>query len=82
VMILGPAGAERKGEHKAVFEDIRKAGFVRVRIDGVIRDLDEDFDLDPHKLHTIETVVDRLVIRHNQPDGSDATRLADSVETA
>lgn len=82
VMILAPLVRERKGEHKAVFEDIRKAGFVRVRVDGVMRDLDEDFDLDPHKLHTIEAVVDRLVIRRDQPDGSDAVRLADSVETA
>ncbi|MBE7554846.1 MAG: excinuclease ABC subunit UvrA [Anaerolineales bacterium] len=82
VMLLAPLVRERKGEHKAVFEDIRKAGFVRVRVDGVIRDLDEDFDLEPHKLHTIEAVVDRLVIRRDQPDGSDAVRLADSVETA
>ncbi|HXV42454.1 MAG TPA: excinuclease ABC subunit UvrA, partial [Anaerolineae bacterium] len=56
VMILAPLVRERKGEHKAVFEDIRKAGFVRVRVDGVIRDLDEDFELEPHKLHTIEAV--------------------------
>ncbi|NJN94866.1 MAG: hypothetical protein HC875_12595 [Anaerolineales bacterium] len=48
VMILAPLVRERKGEHKAVFEDIRKAGFVRVRVDGVIRDLDEDFELEPH----------------------------------
>jgi excinuclease ABC subunit A len=82
VMLLAPLVRERKGEHKAVFEDIRKAGFVRVRVDGVIRDLDEDFDLEPHKLHTIEAVVDRLVIRRDQPDGSDTARLADSVETA
>jgi excinuclease ABC subunit A len=82
VMILAPLVRERKGEHKAVFEDIRKAGFVRVRVDGVMRDLDEEFDLEPHKLHTIEAVVDRLVIRHDAPDDSDATRLADSVETA
>jgi len=81
VMILAPLVRERKGEHKAVFEDIRKAGFVRARVDGLVRDLDEDFELEPHKLHTIEAVVDRLVIRRNSPD-DDATRLADSVETA
>jgi excinuclease ABC subunit A len=91
VMILAPLVRERKGEHKAVFEDIRKAGFVRVRVDGVIRDLDEDFELEPHKLHTIEAVVDRLVIRRDETQrgsegngqvSSDAARLADSVETA
>ncbi|MBE7469883.1 MAG: excinuclease ABC subunit UvrA [Anaerolineae bacterium] len=82
VMILAPLVRERKGEHKAVFEDIRKAGFVRVRVDGVVRDLDEDFELEPHKLHTIEAVVDRLVIRRDSPNDGDATRLADSVETA
>jgi excinuclease ABC subunit A len=93
VMILAPLVRERKGEHKAVFEDIRKAGFVRIRVDGIIADLEEDFNLDPHKNHTIEAVVDRLVIRHEHEgherhDGhehqvnEDIARLADSVETA
>ncbi|MFN8457974.1 MAG: excinuclease ABC subunit UvrA [Anaerolineae bacterium] len=82
IMILAPLVRERKGEHKAVFEDIRKAGFVRIRVDGIIADLEEDFNLDPHKNHTIEAVVDRLVIRHNGQESDDAARLADSVETA
>ncbi len=82
VMILAPLVRERKGEHKAVFEDIRKAGFVRVRVDGIIADLEEDFNLDPHKNHTIEAVVDRLVIRPDGQGSEDAARLADSVETA
>ncbi len=86
VMILAPLVRERKGEHKAVFDDIRRAGFVRIRLDGQIRDLDEEFDLDSHKLHTIEAVVDRLVIHHEngakEGEADDAARLADSVETA
>jgi len=88
VMILAPLVRDRKGEHKAVFEDIRKAGFVRVRVDGELRDLDEEIQLEPYKLHTIEAVVDRLIIRHEQdPEtgqqiNEDAARLADSVETA
>ncbi len=91
VMILAPLVRDRKGEHKAVFEDIRKAGFVRVRVDGAIRDLDEEITLEPYKLHTIEAVVDRLIIRRQRDADSaeeeaqineDAARMADSVETA
>ena len=84
VMILAPLVRDRKGEHKAVFEDIRKAGFVRVRVDGEIYDLDEEIGLEPYKLHTIEAIVDRLIIRrqNNDEDDEDAARLADSVETA
>ncbi|RME97534.1 MAG: excinuclease ABC subunit UvrA, partial [Chloroflexi bacterium] len=88
IMILAPLVRDRKGEHRAIFEDIRKAGFVRVRVDGQILDLDEEITLEPFKLHTIEAVVDRLVIRHAADNGSgdelpeDAARLADSVETA
>jgi len=88
IMILAPLVRDRKGEHKAVFEDIQKAGFVRVRVDGEIRDLDEEIILEPYKLHTIEAVVDRLILRHQREAGGreeiyeDAARLADSVETA
>jgi excinuclease ABC subunit A len=82
IMILAPLVKERKGEHKAVFEDIRKAGFVRARIDGEIYDLDEIFELEQYKSHTIEAVVDRLIIRHDKEGEEDAARLADSVETA
>jgi excinuclease ABC subunit A len=82
IMILAPLVKKRKGEHKAVFEDIRKAGFVRVRLDDEIHDLDEMFELEPYQSHTIEAVVDRLVIRHDQDGADDAARLADSVETA
>ncbi len=84
VMILAPLVRDRKGEHKAVFEDIRKAGFVRVRVDGQIFELDEEFKLEPFRLHTIEAVVDRLVIRREDDaaEAEDSARLADSVETA
>jgi len=80
IMVLAPLVKARKGHHKAVFEDIRKAGFVRVRVDGRIRDVDEDIELDRYKIHTIEAVVDRLVVRPG--DESDRARLADSLETA
>ncbi|RME73091.1 MAG: excinuclease ABC subunit A, partial [Chloroflexi bacterium] len=84
IMILAPLVRDRKGAHKAVFDDIRKAGFVRVRVDHRIFDLDDEIELDPNQLHTIEVVVDRLVIRRSGDNGTydDAARLADSVETA
>jgi excinuclease ABC subunit A len=64
LMLLAPLVRARKGEYKNVFEDMRRAGYVRIRVDGEIRDLDEDIELDKYKQHTIEVVVDRLVIRH------------------
>ncbi|MBI4186918.1 MAG: excinuclease ABC subunit UvrA [Chloroflexi bacterium] len=78
IMILAPLIKDRKGEHQAVFEDLRKAGYVRVRVDGRIYDLSEEFQLDKNKKHSIEAVVDRLVIGQ----GEDQSRVADSVETA
>jgi excinuclease ABC subunit A len=78
ILILAPLIRDRKGEYQAVFDDLRKAGYVRVRVDGQIRDLSEEFQLDKNKKHTIEVVVDRLVI--GQSGGEN--RLADSVETA
>jgi excinuclease ABC subunit A len=83
IMILAPLIRDRKGSHKTIFDDVRRAGFVRVRVDGRIVDLDDEFELEPHKLHTIEVVVDRLVLRQGGDSASeDAARLADSVETA
>ncbi len=84
VMILAPLIKDRKGEHKAVFEDVRKMGYVRVRVDGEVRDVDEEIELDRYKMHTIEAVVDRLVIRpgDEHEGGTDIPRLTDSVETA
>ena len=61
IMILGPVIRDRKGEHQSIFEDIRKAGFVRVRVDGKVRDLGEEIELEKNRKHTIEVVVDRLV---------------------
>jgi excinuclease ABC subunit A len=79
--VMAPLIQDRKGHHQAVFEDIRKSGFVRVRVDGEIRDVDEEIELDRYKMHTIEAVIDRLII----PDGIDegfVTRATDSIETA
>ncbi|MDP2718741.1 MAG: excinuclease ABC subunit UvrA [Dehalococcoidia bacterium] len=78
IMVLAPVIKDRKGEHLAVFEDLRKSGYVRVRVDGRITDLSEDFRLDKNRKHSIEAVVDRLVIERS----SDTSRIADSVETA
>jgi len=78
ILIMGPVIRDRKGEHQAVLEDIGKAGFVRVRLDGRIYDLSEVPELDKYKRHTIEVVVDRLVMGGMEQRG----RIADSVETA
>ena len=78
IMIMAPLIKDRKGEHQGVFEDLRKAGYVRVRVDGRVCDLSEEFDLDRYKQHTIEAVVDRLAIEGREQQG----RLADSVETS
>ncbi|HHV31188.1 MAG TPA: excinuclease ABC subunit UvrA [Clostridiales bacterium] len=77
VQILAPVVRGRKGEHQKELEAARKSGFVRVRVDGIIYDLAEKISLEKNKKHTIEIVVDRLVI---QP--SIHSRLADSIETA
>ncbi|MDF1519385.1 MAG: excinuclease ABC subunit UvrA [Brevefilum sp.] len=85
LQILSPLVRERKGTYQAVFDEIRKAGFVRVRVDGETTSLEEDFDLDRYKKHTIEAVVDRIILREpeNESDAKSArTRLTDSVETA
>jgi excinuclease ABC subunit A len=77
IHILAPLVRGRKGTYQKVFETARRKGFVRVRVDGDIRDLSEQIELDKHRKHTIEVVVDRLVT--GQESGS---RLADSLETA
>src|SRR4051794_13274282 len=88
LMILAPVIADRKGEHLGVLEDARRAGFVRVRVDGVVHDLGEKIDMDRYKVHTIEVVVDRLVTEapdkesEEQGTATSTSRLADSVETA
>ncbi len=76
-LILAPVIRGKKGEHKKLLEDFRKAGFARVRADGILYDLNEEIPLEKNKKHTVELVVDRLVLR---PDLR--RRLADSLETA
>ena len=79
--VLAPLIKDRKGHHEAIFEDVQKAGFVRVRVDGEIYDVDEEIELDRYKMHTIEAIVDRLIIPEEVTD-TFRTRLTDSVETA
>jgi len=79
--VLAPLVKDRKGHHQPVFEDVRKAGFVRVRVDGRVYDVDEEIELDRYKMHTIEAVVDRLIIPAGEED-SFRSRLTDSIETA
>jgi excinuclease ABC subunit A len=85
ILILSPLVRGRKGTYQAVFEEIRKAGFTRARVDGTVHSLDDEIELDRYKQHTIEAVVDRLVIsREGSKEDQKAalTRLTDSVETA
>ena len=76
-IVLSPVVRAKKGEHLKVFEDARKQGFARVRVDGILYDLNEQITCEKNKKHTIELVVDRLVIREGQ-----RRRLTDSIETA
>ncbi|MGD1067123.1 MAG: excinuclease ABC subunit UvrA, partial [Vulcanimicrobiaceae bacterium] len=76
IQLLAPVVRGRKGEYTKLFEEIAKEGFARVRVDGVIRELREKIDLDKKKKHTVEVVVDRLVVK---PDVRG--RLTDSIET-
>ena len=86
LLILSPLVRGRKGTHQAVLDEIRKAGFVRARVDGEVHELDGEIQMDRYKIHTIEAVVDRLVIqalrRNRRKPKLPATRLTDSVETA
>ena len=76
-LLLAPVVRSKKGQHEKVFEDARKSGYVRVRVDGIIYELSEDISLDKNKKHTVEIVVDRLVMKEGL-----RPRLGDSVETA
>jgi len=83
--ILAPVIKGRKGEHQGILEEIQKSGFVRARIDGEIRRLEEDIQLERYQQHTIEAVVDRLVIHkfeNDEEQNNFRSRLTDSVETA
>lgn len=77
MQLLAPMVSGRKGTHVKLLEDLKKQGFVRVRIDGELRDLDDAIDLDKNKKHSIEVVVDRVVMKEGI-----ASRLSDSLETA
>jgi excinuclease ABC subunit A len=89
ILVLAPLIKDRKGHHKSVLDDLQKQGFVRVRVNGEIYEVNEVPDLDRYKMHTVEAVVDRLIVHHAEPDpenpdavAADLTRLSDSVETA
>jgi excinuclease ABC subunit A len=96
LMVLGPVIKDRKTEGDRVFDQIRRGGFARIRVDGEQMDLAETRPLDKYKRHSIEVVVDRFIVRHADgdatasaagegsaaPERPDAARLADSVETA
>ncbi|MGW9527128.1 excinuclease ABC subunit UvrA [Paenibacillus terrae] len=77
LQILAPVVSGRKGEHKTLFADIAKQGFVRVRVNGELRELSEKIELEKNKKHSIEVVVDRIVVKEDV-----RARLSDSIETA
>lgn len=77
IQILAPIIEGRKGEHVKVVEDVKKQGFVRIRVDGAVYDINEEITLEKNKKHTIEVVVDRIILKEDID-----TRLADSLETA
>jgi len=77
LLVLAPVVRGRKGEYKKLFFDLQRQGFSRVRVNGVVRELGEEIDLDKKRKHTIEVVVDRLVVKEGL-----GARLADSLETA
>lgn len=77
LMILGPVAVQKKGTHKKLLEELRKEGYVRCRVDGAVQLLSDDIELEKNKKHTIEAVVDRIVVKEGI-----AQRLTDSVEVA
>src|SRR5438309_2915223 len=77
LLVLAPIVRGRKGEYKKLFFDLQRQGYSRVRVNGVPRELGEEIDLDRNRKHTIEVVIDRLIVRDNL-----GSRLADSLETA
>ncbi|HEY6875073.1 MAG TPA: excinuclease ABC subunit UvrA [Candidatus Dormibacteraeota bacterium] len=77
IMVLGPVVKGRKGEYRSLIDDVRKSGFVRVRVDGSLYEIGETIPMDKNKKHDVEVVVDRIVIGPEQ-----RTRLVDSLETA
>ncbi|HEX6030460.1 MAG TPA: excinuclease ABC subunit UvrA [Tepidiformaceae bacterium] len=82
LLLLAPVTRAMKGEHKGIFDEARRAGFVRVRVDGAVHDLDDAIALDKNKRHDIDVVVDRLIVPEPGSDATATSRIADSVETA
>ncbi len=77
LQVLSPLIRGRKGEYSALFDELRKKGYVRIRVDGEVRELEEEIPLDKNKKHDIEVIIDRLILREGLE-----SRLADSLETA
>src|ERR1039458_5654091 len=79
LMLLAPFVRDQKGEHKHIFEQIKKAGFARVRVDGTVMDLNEaqKLNLDKQKKHSVDVVVDRITVSKN-----DKSRMSESLEKA
>src|SRR5207302_4542831 len=77
LLVLAPVVRGRKGEYKKLFFDLQRQGYSRVRVNGVVRELGDEIELDKKRKHTIDVVVDRLIVRENL-----GSRLADSLETA
>ena len=91
LLLLAPIIKDRKGEHKGVFSELQKQGYVRVRVNGEIYEVTEVPELDRYKMHTVEAVIDRIIVRKplvgadltdEERGGTDISRLTDSVETA
>ena len=83
IMVLSPVISEQKGEHLHIFEELRILGFIRMRVDGIVIDIDQNPKLNKNKKHTLETVVDRLKIPSLKEKDSDLRlRLSESIETA
>lgn len=84
LFILAPVVKDRKGEYQGLLEELRRSGFTRVRIDGDLRDLEEPITLERYKRHTIEVVVDRLIVRRSDPEEAHAfhLRVIEALESA
>ncbi|MCD4752871.1 MAG: excinuclease ABC subunit UvrA [Anaerolineaceae bacterium] len=85
LMILAPVVRGRKGTYQAVFEEIQKAGFLRVRVDGTIYNIEDEIELDRYKQHDIEVVIDRLILSkegNEEEKNAHLSRITDSIETA
>ena len=81
LLLLAPLITGRKGEYKNIFEEMRRSGFVRIRVDGTVYDLSDEIELDKQKKHTIEVVVDRLILHKGQPEQSDGRSMNDKLRS-